>query len=580
MTRFRTAAGAFLLLAAALPAPVRAQVIEDARVLPRGWVELRGGGIYTQFNSRFGGGGEEPLGALFSTQLQPLAERLLDPILPPLQTGLTSFFTGTAAQVTNPVTPAAITGGAVQARLAGDFRRAPFTLSYGLTRRIMVGVTVPFERNGTAVTSLLLRGGDVGPNTEATTNAAILAKIDPAYAALGGGALLPVTGTPAAVELQRRALALAGDTLKLPTRPINLNDLLASPPLAALLNEEETAALTQASAATGFQLGDVEVGARIQLVNGIRGYPFADSADRRGIRSTLAVSVRLPTAPRADTLFLLVIPRNAGHFGFSADLYNDFFLARKYWVTASAGYTQTFAASVLRRPFTVDRPFPSDTAVFRSVSSHPGSRIRAAVMPRYRLTREWSVAAAYQFEHGGATTYTASDELGDVVLGPVEQTAAWTSHSFGVGASYSTIEANLQGRTPFPVEFSILYRNSFAGSGFAAHSGTIEAGGRILYQLVGRPRRPRADSAATDSARALPAPPTAPPAVTPPGERPAVTAPGEPQPTVRPPAAPPAPPTSAPPAEPTTRPAHPQPQPRPVPPPPPAPPPTSVPPPE
>src|SRR3954451_19237126 len=120
MTRFRTAAGALLLLAAFLPAPVRAQVIEDARVLPRGWIELRGGGIYTQYNSRFGDGGEEPLGALFSTQLQTLADRLLQPIVPPLQTGLAGFFTGTASKVTNPVTPAAINGGTVQARLAGD----------------------------------------------------------------------------------------------------------------------------------------------------------------------------------------------------------------------------------------------------------------------------------------------------------------------------------------------------------------------------------------------------------------------------------------------------------------------------
>jgi hypothetical protein len=575
MTRFRTAAGALLLLAAALPAPVRAQVIEDARVLPRGWIEFRGGGIYTQYNSRFGDGGEVPLGALFSTQLQTLADRLLQPIVPPLQTGLAGFFTGTAAQVTNPVTPAAINGGTVQARLAGDYRRAPFTLSYGLTRRIMVGVTVPFERNGTAVSALLLRGGDVGANPAQDANAAILARIDPAYGALGREALLPVSGTAAAVELQRRALALAGDTLALPTRPINLQDLLANETLGALVNEEETAALTQVSAATGFGLGDIEVGARIQLLNGIRGYPFPDSADRRGIRSTLAVNLRLPTAPRADTLFLLVIPQNAGHFGFSADLYNDFFLAKKYWLSASAGFTQLFAANVLRRPFTADRPFPSDTAVFRSVSSKPGSRFRLAVMPRYRLTREWSIAAAYRFEHGGATTYTASDELGDVVLGPVEQTAAWTSHSVGLGASYSTIEAFMQGRTPFPLEFSVLYRNSFAGSGFAPHAGTIEAGGRILYQLVGRPPRPRPDSAATDSARTLPAPPAAPTGVTPPGERPAVAAPGEPQPVVRPPAAPP----TTPPGEPATQPANPQPQPRPVPPPPPPPPPTSVPPP-
>lgn len=567
MTRFRTAAGAFLLLAAALPARARAQG-EDARVLPRGWVELRGAGVYTQFNSRFGDGGQEPFGTTFAAQLQPLAERLLAPLVPPLQTALTGFFTGTAAQVQNPVTPPDVTGGTVAAGLAGDFRRAPFSLSYGLTSRIMVGVTVPFERNGTSVSALLLRGGDVGANSgdPATSNAAILGRISATYADLGRAPVLPVTGTPAAVELQRRVKALTGDTLALPKRPVNLNDLLAVDEIAALLGGEERAALTQTSGATPFQLGDVEVGARIQLVNGVHGYPFPDSARGSGFRSTLAVSVRLPTASRADTFFLLVLPRDRGHFGFSADLYNDVFLARKFWLTASAGYTQLMPADVLRRAFSAERPFPGDTAARRTLRREPGARIRAGLMPRYRLTREFTFAAAYQFEHGGATTYTAADDLGQVLLGPVERTDAWTTHSVGFGASYSTIGAYMRGRTPFPLEFSILYRNSVAGSGFAPHAGTIEAGGRILYQLFGRPRRPPRDTTAADTTRAVPppAPPAAPPSVTPPGERPTVR--GEP-------GAPPARPT---PGQPTPA----QPTPRPAPPPPPPPPPTSAPPPD
>ncbi|HEX8242549.1 MAG TPA: hypothetical protein VF541_03625 [Longimicrobium sp.] len=558
MTRFRTAAGALLLLAAALPARARAQG-EDARVLPRGWVELRGSGIYTQFNSRFGSGGQEPLGATFATQLQPLAERLLAPLVPPLQTGLNGFFTGTAGQVQNPVTPAAVSGGTVAAGLAGDFRRAPFTLSYGLTRRIMVGVTVPFERNATSVSALLLRGGTVGVNPAADSNAALLGRISASYAELGRAAVLPVAGTAAAVELQRRVLALTGDTLALPARAVSLTTLLGSEVLAALLTDEEQAALTSTSAATPFQLGDVEVGARIQLVNGVRGYPFPDSARGSGFRSTLAVNLRLPTASRADTFFLLVLPRERGHFGLSADVYNDVFLAPKFWLTASAGYTQLVPANVLRRAFSAARPFPGDTAVRRTLRRQPGARIRLSLMPRYRLTRELSFAAAYQFEHAGATTYTAQDDLGEVLPGPVERTDAWTTHSFGVGASYSTIGAFMRGRAAFPLEFSILYRNSVAGSGFGPHAGTIEAGGRILYQLVGRPRRTPSDTTATDTARALPAPPppAVPPSAVPPGGRPDITprgerptqpAPGQPTPRPAPPPPPP-PPTSAPPPE-------------------------------
>jgi hypothetical protein len=570
MTRSRTAAGVLLLLAATLPARARAQG-EDARVLPRGWVEFRGEGIYQQFNSRFGSGGQQALGAPFAAALQPVTERLLAPILPPLQTALTGFFTGTAGQVQNPVTPEAVTAGTIDARLAGDFRRAPFTLSYGLTSRIMVGVTVPFQRNGTAVTSLLLRGGNVGANTNAATNATVLTKISAAYAGLGNEALLPVAGTPAAVELQRRVKALSGgDTLILPTRAVNLADLLKQPTLSGGLTADELDALGVVSAATPFQLGDVELNARIQLANNVRGYPFADSSQRKGFRSTLAVALRLPTASRADTFFLLEMPRVQGHLGVSADLHNDVFLARKFWLTASAGYTQLAAANVVRRPFSAARPFANDTSVpFRTLRRAPGASFRFSFMPRYRLTREFSFAAAYQFEHTGATTYTSADSISDVVLGPLETTQGWTTHSVGVGASYSTIEAFMRGKTPFPLEFNILYRNSVAGSGFAPHAGTIEAGGRILYQLVGRPRPVRPDTATADTARTLPAP-QQPPLVTAPGEAPP---PGQ----VRPSAPPPAPPAAPEPAQPQTQqppPARPT---RPAPPPPP--PPTSVPPP-
>ncbi|MBV9108494.1 MAG: hypothetical protein JO306_03685, partial [Gemmatimonadetes bacterium] len=459
MTRSRTAAGVLLLLAAALPARARAQG-EDARVLPRGWVEIRGEGIYQQFNSRFGSGGQEALGAPFAAALQPVAERLLAPILPPLRTALTGFFTGTAGQVQNPVTPDAVTAGTIDARVAGDFRRAPFTFSYGLTSRIMVGVTVPFQRNGTAVTSLLLRGGNVGANANAARNAGVLSKISPSYAALGNEALLPVAGTPAAVELQRRVKALSGDTLILPTRAVNLTDLLGQPSLAGKLTTDELDALHAASAATRFQLGDVELNARIQLANNVRGYPFADSSQRKGFRSTLALALRLPTASRADTFFLLEMPRVQGHLGVSADLHNDVFLARKFWLTASAGYTQLAAANVVRRPFSAARPFANDTSTpFRTLRRAPGASFRFSFMPRYRLTREFTFAAAYQFEHIGATTYTSADSISEVVLGPLETTQAWTTHSVGVGASYSTIEAFMRGKTPFPLEFNILYRN-------------------------------------------------------------------------------------------------------------------------
>lgn len=505
MMRFRSAAGALLLFAALLPAHARAQG-EDARVLPRGWIEFRGGGTFAQFDSRFGSGGKEPLGETFAAQLQTVADRVLLPFATPARAQLDSFFIGTAAQVQNPVTPEAPVTGTMNARLAGDVRRAPFTLSYGLTGRLMVGVTVPFERNGTSVAGFSLANGTLGLNTAADANAAVLTRVGAAYAALGRAPLLPTRGSAAGAELQRRVAALAaGDTLTLPTHGVSPAELLLNATTLGL-TADEAAAFGTVSAATPFYLGDVEVSARLELVNGVRGYPSPDSA-RRGFRATVAASLRLPTGPHADTAFLLQMPRDVGHAGVSGDVFADWFLSHRYWVSASAGFTQLVANDVLRRPFSADRPFPSDSVPFVTVRRAPGSRFRASLMPRYRLTRELTFSAAYQFEHAGATAYTAADSLGEVGLGPIERIDAWTAHAVGIGASYSTMPAYFEGRTRLPIEFSLLYRNTVAGSGFAPHAGTIELGGRVLYQLVGRPRRPKADTTAVDTAKALPPPP-------------------------------------------------------------------------
>jgi hypothetical protein len=546
MTRFRSAAGALLLAAVLAPAHARAQG-EDARVLPRGWIEIRGGGFYSQFDSRFGPGGTAPLGDAFQAQLQTVADRVLLPLVTPARAQLDSFFTGTAARVQNPVTPEAPGTGTVNARLAGDVRRAPLTLSYGVTSRLMVGITVPFERNGTAVAGLSLEDGTLGVNANADANAAVLTRVGAEYAALGKASLLPTRGSPAGVELQRRVAALAaGDTLLLPTHGISPAELLANATILGL-TAEEASAFGTVSAATPFYLGDIELSARMRVVNRVRGYPFPDSTDRRGFRASVAASIRLPTGPHADTTFLLVIPRDVGHAGVSADVYGDWFLARRYWVSASAGFTRLLAHDVLRRPFSATRPFPSDTVPFISVRRAPGSRLRASVMPRYRLTRELTFAAAYQFEHAGATAYTASEDVDEVGLGPVERIEGWTGHSVGIGASYSTMPAFFEGKTRLPLEFSLLYRNTLLGGGYAPHAGTIELGGRVLYQLVGRPRRPRPDTTAVDSARPLPPPP-------PPAPSRPVVAPGEDRPPTRPaprPAPPaPAPPPPAPPARP------------------------------
>jgi len=504
MTRFFRAALAFLPAAVVLFLPVAARAQgADARTLRRGWLEFRAAGIYQQYNSRFGDDGLEPLGAPLRAQLEPLVNTLLTPVLGPVRTGLDAFFTGTAAKVENPVAPDPVSAGALNAQLASDLRTAPFSLAYGLTRRITLSVTLPIERSGTAVAALGLTGSNLGVNADTTANIAALRKIDPAYAALGRSQLLPTSTSAAGIELQRRVRALTGDSLVLPTAVASLSNYLGSYALANGLTAEDTVALSTRSGATPYYLADVQASVRLQLLNTTGGDSYA-LARAHGARAAVTMTAQLPTGARGDTLYLFQIPRQRGHFGVAGEVTGDAFVSSRFWVTGSAGFAQLFGADVLRRPFSATRPFPGDTAPNVTVRQEPGSRLSASILPRYRLTREMTFAAGYRLDRQGATTYG-----GDVLLGPVERTDAWTAHSVSLGASYSTIEAFEAGRSRAPVEVSLLYHNSFAGSGYAPHAGTFEVVGRFLYQAFGRPRR-AADSTVVDSARALPPPPSAP----------------------------------------------------------------------
>jgi hypothetical protein len=520
MSPHRGPAAALLLAALAAAAPAQAQG-PDARVLPRGWVEVRGMGTFTNFDTRFGEGGSEALGARVEPQLQALVERLtLEPV-DSLRTGLSTFFAATADDVENPVSPDEVALGSTTASLAGDLRHVPFTLSFGLTNRLTLDLTVPLERRGTSRVALFLADGTLGVNPAATANANVLGEIDEAYADLGRGSFLPVTGTPAGVELQRRVRALTGDTLNLPDRALSYADLLAN---AGLGTEEERVALGLPTARGQFQLGDVQVGARYQLFNTVPPAAARDSLGARGFRATVGARARLPTGSRSAVMFLTEVASESGHLGIGGDFMADAVLSRRWWVSFAAAADVRLAADVQRRAFTAGDPFPGDSAI-RTLSRAPGPRFVTSLTPRWRLTQEISFAGHYAFELQGATEFSASDTLGEVVLGPIETSEGWSAHRFGIGGSYSTLEAYERGETPFPAEFWILYRNTVTGTGGAWDASSIEMGGRLMYPLFGRPRRARADSVPADTPLAPPQAPPAPPTrpVSPPTVTPADT---------------------------------------------------------
>lgn len=499
------ALGAVVLLA-----PAAAAQGPDARVLPRGVVELRMFGTYTQFTDRFGPDGRVALGTGFDAVIAETAGRLAAAAADSTRVRLEGFFSRTQA-TTGGDAPLEIAAGTPRARLAADWRDAPLTVALGLSSRLTVEATASLHRRGTVVRGIFMEDADFGLNPDPARNLDILEEVDPVYAARVG-VYLPTRNSAAGRELQRRVREISGDTLTLPTLAVPVVGLLNVTPRAAAIDTAEALMLRSRSARTSYYLGDTQLALRLQVARAADGWAAHwDSASPGGFRATVAGRVRLPTGSSSATLFPLQFAPEMGHWGVGGGAAADWFVSRRWWVTAAGDFDLAFPRDVERLDFTAENPFPDSTTV-RTMRREPGARMTVYLTPRYRLTREIAFAAQYAFQHIGATTL--SGEEADLPLGPIETLDAVTAHSVGVGMSYSTLAAYRAGDSPFPAEVSLLYRNVVAGSGFAPHAGAIEIGARVYAPMLWRNRPPRVQPTdrPTDATPSIPPPDSIPPA--------------------------------------------------------------------
>ncbi|MBB4639164.1 hypothetical protein [Longimicrobium terrae] len=529
---------ALALCAALAPAAALAQDTE-AWVLRRGMVEVSASGVFTH-HDRLLGEGNPGLGSAFAAPFGELAARATADSLARLDPRLRALFSTLEGAASRPLSEG-LTVGETTFRTRVTQRRIPFTLRYGLRDRLTVFATVPLERRGTSSLGPYLVDGNVGLNPNVAVNTAALDSIGGGFADVGRSTLLPLRGSPTGDSLQALLRAMDEDTLILPTRPLSFADILGNPVLNGRLAAEEVAAFDSLSGSRGYQLGDVEVGARLLLREGPPGWPNPDTVSAIGVRSTVGVRGRLPTGQSAQTALTELVP-GGGHFGIGVDLLNDVFVSSRWMVNTVVTADVLFPADVQRYAFTATRPFPADTAI-RTLQRSPGSRVSLQLLPRWRLTQQISFAGQYAFTRMGETTYSGAD----VLASPLESVGAWTAHAAGLNARYSSLRAYALGKAKVPFEVDLGWQRTFAGGGLAPQTGQIRVTGRFFptRALLPRDTPPpplpadtTADSTApvvTPPATPLPAPsidPAAPPLTTP---RPVVVPPAETPRPARPP---------------------------------------------
>lgn len=536
---------------ASAPAALQAQRVpgigSDAIVLPSGTLRVSVDGRMDSWRSRFSSdeagapmGSRVPLGAelggeaVGATQIGALAP--LEARLGSL-TGLPSF---------------RLSIGDVGVRAEARRSALPIRMELGLGHRLQLSAMVPYvETQVVVATSVNPSAGDgwnVGQNpalstsSAATQNEALVGQLRAAAGALEtalagcGGA----EGSPACAD-QEAARARGEATLALATeiaelyglpgesgalvvprrgsaaaagldgRIANLRAYYSSVGIDRISEDAAPANASQPLTATTFGdlltgldvplprsvtkygVGDVELGARLLLVDSFAGDapPGAGSASF-GFRASLDGLVRLGTGRPPDADRLLDVGTGDGQTDLEVGGVADLMVGRRFWTSAAFRYGYQMAGDrELRIPSQAGESYAA-VGEAESVRVSPGNYVEFEVTPRVSLGDFVSLATQYRFRHRAADVLermTGAEEAAPAPLDWMGRMAEGTEHRVGVGLTLSTMSAYAAGRIGTPLDVSYLHTRTVAGSGpGTARMATDQVTVRVYLGVFGRRR--------------------------------------------------------------------------------------------
>lgn len=425
-----------LLVAVAIPAAAQER---DARVLDPGRIGFRVGGEGTYVTSEFTGGGTKPFDGGFGGPLTPVTFAPLGGFA----TSLGDFLTATEEQSGGGETdPATLTAGDLGVEVGWNARVFPIELGLGILPRIELRVGIPVYRAERYTRRFDVGGGNVGLNPDITGNGALMATISPDYAAVGGSSVLPVAGTPLALELQHRVQALAGSELVLPESPLNGGELSGAFNVARF-----------PGIITPWRPGDLEIGARIAVLQSFDGlHPVAGSGTQ--YRLSASGALRLPTGERSEEDVLLYRGPDVGFQAVVTGVAADLFAGDRFWVSAGGSIARFSASDVLVAVVPPNGPLSGDVEV--EVARRERAReLDLWATPRLRLTREISVGASLRSERWGEDRQTTG--------GQATTTPSRARQSLGFSLRYSTLARIEEGAAIPALDVAIGYLGAFSG---------------------------------------------------------------------------------------------------------------------
>lgn len=428
-------AGPLVLLATILcsPSSLPAQERDGTIALP-GQLRIDLPGEYLRADSRFGDAGDP-----WRTN-GPLNRNRLTAVVGPADR-FDAFLTATGGPAE------AANGDSLSLGLLGldgvvAVRHLPIRLGLGIVRGIEFGLSLPVVRTQRLVRRFDVAMGNLGLNPDAAGNTARLAGLGEAGEQMGGATLLPVAGSAAGELLQARALAATGETLELPSSPLDAGDIVS--------NFDFDRAPYDAGT---WELGDLEADIRMQLLSSFSGqYPTEAQAGSNfrlillgGYRFAAPFTVQAQQSVPAAAPTSSTIGYSGPHAGVIADVWVD-----RFWTTIGArGTWLSRDEDKVELPVDLELRPGSDLAL----DPYLGEGIEAWLAPRVRITREISLGAMVEGRFvGGAADVEGRDP------GERKQLSA------GLSLRFSSLPGMAAGERTQPIDATVGFTKPISGT--------------------------------------------------------------------------------------------------------------------
>ena len=238
-------------------------------------------------------------------------------------------------------------------------------------------------------------------------------------------------------------------------------------------------------------IGDIEASAKLLLFD-----TFSDTTARLGIRTAIGATYRFATGQEDDPDDLFDIPTGDGQDDIEIRTAIDIRLARRVMTSVRARYTiQRPDETIARIPSAPGDIFPPAFSA-QLVERDLGDIVEIDAVPRYAVSRNFSIIAHYMFRKKSEDSYEGTFTIpgsvtgfGDVELdaATLQHETASTEHRVGAGFTFSLTQGRGRGGVRWPLEISYLHGQTIRGSGGTQPKWDLDVFQvRIMASLLGR----------------------------------------------------------------------------------------------